>query len=163
MAEIGAEYQEAVGREQGGGRFYMKEDGEFKFWDTDYTGKYLRNLFGSKSVITVIANSAGALSVTDLPSMGRIYFSIANAASNASARLAVPSVGQQIWMYVDGITAGASVKVTASTGVTLIDLNNASVSIISLSAGNPGMIGLMCFTAGVWSIVENSSENIDMS
>jgi hypothetical protein len=95
--------------------------------------------------------------------MGRIYFSIAAAASNASARLAVPSVGQQIWMYVDGIAAGGSVLVAASTGVTLIDLNNVSVSLISLSAGNPGMIGLMCFTAGVWSVVENSSVNIDMS
>ena len=43
MAEISNTYQTDVGRERGGKLFYMKAAGQFKFFDTDYNGSYLRN------------------------------------------------------------------------------------------------------------------------
>lgn len=168
MAEISNTYQEKVGLEQGGDRFYMKEDGEFKFYDTDFTGGNLRNFLKALYTKTIIINSAGVVSANGgsappvLPSNhGLIILSVGEAASNASARLASGKVGEVLTIITRGRGSTASVKIMLSggggfSGVSVVGIMGSVLSSIDMntSAASQGYVKLQCFTAGTWEVVD---------
>lgn len=169
MAEISTNYQEKVGMEQGGDRFYMKEDGEFKFYDTDFTGAQLRNYFKALLNTTIIINSAGLVSANGgsappvIPSNhGLIILSVADAASNASARLCSGKVGEVLVIRTRGGGSTGSVLLLLSgatdgfSGVSVMGYTSGGLSSIIMhnSATSQGYIKLQCFTAGTWEIID---------
>jgi hypothetical protein len=169
MAEISDTYQEKVGIERGGDRFYMKSDGEFKFYDTDFTGAQLRNINKSALNKTIFINSAGLLSANGgsappvLPSdHGLIILSIADAASNASARLGSAKVGEILTIITRGGGSTGSVKILLSgatdgfSGVSVFGLTSGGLSSIDMnnSATSQAYIKLQCFTEGTWEVVD---------
>ena len=88
MAEISTTYQSKVGREQGGDRFYMKEDGEFKFYDTDWDGKALRNVLASLYGFT--AFGASGVFVSGPVNMS-IYYGTVRYSLRACSCLLIPT------------------------------------------------------------------------
>jgi hypothetical protein len=164
MAEISTTYLAKVGREQGGDRFYMKADGEFKFFDVDWEGKSLRNFIGSFFDIAAYGGSATANYVSGPLVMSRYYgmymFSMPTGFSLCSLHL--PSAWKGARLVLDGnsLITDANILIKASTaggvaGVSMIGMNGLAMSHINLSAG--GRAVLFCFTEGVWTICEVNS------
>lgn len=177
MAEISSTYQEKVGMEQGGDRFYMKEDGEMKFFDTDFTGGQLKGFANPAFTKTIIINSAGVLSANGgsappvLPSNGGlIILSIADAASNASARLASGKVGEVLTIITRGGGSAGSVLILVSgatsgiSGVAVNGLMSGALSsiIIHNSAASQAYIKLQCMDAGTWEVVDINYLNVTL-
>lgn len=177
MAEISNTYQEKVGMEQGGDRFYMKSDGEFKFYDEDFTGAQLRNMTIGNFNQTIIINSAGVISAAGgssppvIPSdQGLIIFSIADAASNASARLCSGKTGQILTIITRGGGSAGSVLILVSgatsaiSGVIVNGLNSGALSSIILhnSSNSQAYIKLQCTTEGTWEVVDIRETNVTL-
>jgi len=148
-----------VGIEQGAEKLFVDSDGYFNFAGNDVTGQQLNELLYLQMQKSIIANSAGVLSVINLPSTyGLIQFSLATAASNASAWLTSgPRVGQELILQMLTDNSVASVFISTS-GCTIIGTRFGDISSITLhqSAASNGFIRLKCFTAGAWSIIERN-------
>jgi hypothetical protein len=177
MAEISDTYQEKVGMERGGDRFYMKSDGEFKFYDTDFTGAQMKGVVNSPLNKTIVINSAGVLSANGgsappvLPSNhGLIILSIADAASNASARLASGKAGEVLTIITRGGGSAGSVLILVSgatsgiSGVAVNGLMSGALSSIILhnSAASQAYIKLQCITDGTWEVVDINYLNVTL-
>lgn len=155
-----------AGLEQGAERIFIDSDGYFNVASNDLTGQQLNDLLYLQTQKSIIANSAGALSVINLPSTyGLIQFSLATAASNASAWLtSSPRVGQELILQMLTDNSVASVFISTS-GCTIVGTRFVDCSSISLqqSAASNGFIRLKCFTAGAWSIVERNGATAERS
>ena len=171
MAGIGASYQAKVGREQGGDRFYMKEDGEFKFFDEDFTGKVLRGIarsrttFNTWDVASMGGTSLAGVELTLTPAYGVVQ--IIDMAVNESGYLSLASAeaGDDLIFTTHNNTSNAEVTIGMS------DTNTASLynqSLVRCSALRFSMsttngscfIHLRCFTDGIWSVLElNTKDN----
>jgi hypothetical protein len=156
MAEVSNKYQSKVGREQGGNRFYMKEDGEFKFFDTDRTGKELRNFFGSFfTTIHIGASGTGISGTLTLANYYGVYqFSLATGLSLASCNL--PSAHLGAILVLDGASMVGDANLIADAsyvaGISLVGKDGVDLSSLNLSA--LAYVKLACASEGVWSVVE---------
>ena len=162
MAKSDNTYQNTkVGYKSDG--FFMDDDGNFDFFGTGtLTGQQMRSLLYPKAQFSVIANSAGVLSAFNLPSAGYIIFSIADAASNASAWLtSAPSPGQTMILLMRGLGSTGSVYISLS-GVSLVGKITVNLSSISIqnSVGSSGWVELLCTAAGEWSILRYSPAGV---
>jgi len=167
MAEISNTYQTDVGRQHGGGLFYMKEAGQFKFFDTDYTGLYLRNYFLSRKSVWKAELSAGAADDTMMSTHSRfltpygttMFSTLSTGDSKISWLLPVPSIGHFLKINF-GIAAGnGTISIYASTaglaGVSLVDIDGTVLSQLMVVAGAAGgSVLLLCEVAGQWSVIE---------
>lgn len=156
MAGRDGTYISKVGGEQGAGAFFIDSDGYLYVDSAGLTGTELKNKLYTESQRTIIANSAGVVSTINLPITGYIVFSLADAASNASAWLTSgPVAGQKMILTMRGVGSTGSVYISTS-GVTIIGTISGEVSSVSLqnSANSMGVLTLQCFTDGEWSIVE---------
>lgn len=163
MAEINSTYQPKVGMEQGGDLLYVKADGNFKFFDSDVTGEQLKSLLYTQLQYTTIANSAGVLSVVNLPSQhGIVFLSVADAASNASAWLPSCKTGQILTIVGRGVGSVGSVLISTLTGVTIVGLSVGDVSSIrfNYSAASAPFVRLVATADDEWSVVETKGQII---
>ena len=145
-----------VGLEQGSIRFFIDADGYFNVAGSDLTGAQLKSMLYDNLTPTVIANSAGVLSTINLPAAGIVVFSIADAASNASAWLTSgASIGQTLTLYMRGVGSTGSIYISMS-GVTLIGKTSGELSSISLqnSAASAAYVKLVATADGTWSIMD---------
>ena len=164
MAEIDGTYQAKVGREQGGDRFYMKEDGEFKFFDTDFTGIFVRGVLRSRKTFNTwsLASMATA-STTDktlTPAYGIVMFIDLAAAESAYVSLASAEVGDDLVFITRDNVSNAEVTIgmsgTNTASLYNLSLVRCSALKFSLSTANGScFIRLRCFSAGVWSIIDH--------
>ena len=161
MAEIDNSYRANVGREQGGGLFYMKAAGLFKFFDTDMRGDLLKALLQSPQEITQWVSSDSVLATSLFsPVYGYHIFTATTAVSKGSAKLGIPSVGMTLYLNFDAYAGDANISVFASTGggVTGVSLINAGgVALSSFDHSAVGLLKLICFADGCWSVVEKSA------
>ena len=163
MAEQDSTYQPKVGFGQDNDGLYVREDGEFKFFDIDLTGAELKYLIWSKTYQTVIANTAGVLSVVNLPSAGVVMFSIAAAASNASAWMTSTSaiVGTEMILMLRGAGVVGSIFVSMS-GVTVLGLHSAGLSSLklhnSVAAVSQAYVKLLCTATDTWSVMDKRGD-----
>ena len=167
MAEISAKYQADVGREQGGSLMYMKAAGLFKFFDTDYTGMYLRNFLLSRtSVWEPRLSSDGtddAMMSTHsrfLVPQGHILFSGSTGDSLLSILLPLPSIGQYLAMNFTRLIGDANISIWAQSGggldnVSLIDIDGLALSSFEVSA--MGKLIIRCDVDQQWSVIERSA------
>lgn len=136
---------------------FADDDAIFEFYDgSNAHNASGKDMFAQNYVpaqVQVIADSAGVLSVVNLPiSVGVIIFSTAQ--SNASAWLTSgPVQGQVLEMFVRGTESTGSVFISMS-GVTMVGTNVMDLSSISLhaSTNSMGYVKLICTTDGQWSI-----------
>jgi hypothetical protein len=153
-----------VGILQDADTIFADADGYFNFAGNRVTGQQLNDALYLPLQKTIIANSAGALSVINLPSTyGVIQFSLATAASNASAWLtSSPRAGQELILMMLADNSVASVFISTS-GCTIIGNRFTDVSSLSLqqSAASNGFIRLKCFSAGVWSVIERNGATVE--
>ena len=166
MSETNGTYQPKVGIEQGADTLYVREDGNMKFFDQDLTGAQLKYLLWSKTSQTIIANTAGVLSVINLPSAGVVIISAADAASNASAWLTSTSaiVGTEMLIMMRGAGVAASVFLSLS-GVNLVGLHSGSLSSVllhlSVAAVSNAYLKLLCTAADTWSIMDKRGDTTE--
>lgn len=159
MAAIDSSYQPKVGFEQGGEKLYVKSDGYFKFYDQDITGAQLKAVAYTNAQVVNIANSAGVLSVTTVPSYTRlVVFSIADAASNASARIPSCTTGQEIVFIGRGGSVG-SVVLTPLSGVSIVGVSVADASSINFynSAATKPFLRMIATADNEWSVIETGT------
>lgn len=166
MAEINVNYTTKVGIERGAETLFCREDGNFKFYDADVTGQQMKDLIYLPTQKSTIANSAGALSVINLPSeYGLLAFSLATAASNASAWLTSGvRIGQEMILMALNTNSVASIFISTS-GCSVVGNMFADCSSISLhnSADSNGYIRLRCYTTDEWTIVERNGASAERS
>ena len=164
MAEISDSYRTKVGREQGGDRFYMKADGEFKFYDTDVTGLEMKNFFKSFFTVTNLGLSNVSLisgPITLSRYYGTYFFSLPTACSLASCNL--PSALKGARLVIDcmsvigdgNLICDASGAAGGVTGAGLLGTNSTILSSISISA--IGYAVLVCAVEGTWQITEKNN------
>lgn len=155
-----------VGLEQGATSLFCDADGYFRFANNQITGQYLNDMLYLRNQKLTIANSAGALSTINIPSAyGIVVFSLATAASNASAWLTSdPRVGEELILRMVTDNSVASVFVSTS-GCSIVGTRFVDCSSISLqqSAASNGYIRLRCYSAGEWSIVERNGATAERS
>lgn len=156
--------QTKVGILQGGDTIFVKSDGYFNVNGADLTGAQLRSLLYVGLQTSVIANSAGVLSVVNLTSAGVQIFSIADAASNASAWFTSgPVAGQKMFLMMRGAGNAGSVFISTS-GVSLVGTISTDLSSISLQnsadISSVGKLWLECFSDGEWSVVNRSLSGV---
>jgi len=161
MAEISTTYQSKVGREQGGDRFYMKEDGEFKFYDTDWDGKALRNVLASLYGFTAFGASGVFVSGPVNMSIyyGTVRYSLPTGISLASLHFPSAWKGARLRLDCFSMVTDANVIFRASvnsgtTGFSLIGKDGVVLSSINMSA--VGYAVLACYTENTWQIVESN-------
>lgn len=170
MAEQSNTYITKVGVDQGAETIFVREDGNMKFYDTDFTGQQLKNFINANLTNTIIINSAGVLSAAAdgtsppiLPSQhGYIFLSLADAASNASARLGSGKEGEVLVIQGRGGGSVASVIVFCSghtsgiSGVTVIGTLSGGLSSFKLdfSSNSYPMIKLLCTADGSWAVID---------
>lgn len=150
-----------VGIEQDAERLFVDSDGNFNLAGSDVDGNDLKvRLYGNMQA-TVIINSAGVLSTVNIPSYhGLIIFSIADAASNASAWLTSCFKGQELIIMTRGAGSTGSVFISMS-GPTCYGFASGAISSIDImnSAASAGFIRLIATDDDEWSVVE-MNENL---
>jgi len=164
MAEISATYQPKVGSEQGGDKLYIKEDGEFKFYDTDVTGLQLRNMLalslnGEKDILLSGVNLVVATSCINMVSNYIMYkVSFASNAANLSWFITSCVAGQEVYVRtVNGSAAAGSGGLHIETsGCSIAYLSGTGINSIFLSdaIGSSPFVHLRCFTDGQWTVLE---------
>lgn len=165
MAEISDSYQPKVGIERPGDRFYTKADGEFKFFDTDYRGDFLRNFMRSRTTINTWSLASMDVTSTAYPNLTPAYgyarFIDLAAAESAGVRLVAASLGDELTFLTVNCVSQAYI-VVGQTGINTASLFNVlgsrcSSLTFSASTANAGSIGiaakLVCFEEGKWSVV----------
>ena len=143
---------------QGADRISIDNDGILDFYSDEVTGEEAhRQLYrGVNSV--VIANSAGVLSTINLPiSAGIIIFSIADAASNASAWLTSGvKAGMRLFIITRGIGSTGSIIISTS-GVTIND-GRVSNIVVHNSADSAASLELLGIADEEWAVVSTSGD-----
>jgi len=161
MAEIDNTYLAKVGFERGGDRLYMKEDGEFKFFDLDVTGTELRSFFraGSKfntwSQTSMALTSGAALAL--VPAYGYHVIKDIAAAESAYMSLSTGKVGDELTLLVEGGVSNGLFTLGFSGAVSLYDIAGAKQSslLLQCSADNGSVfVFLKCFTDDIWSVIQ---------
>jgi len=159
-----------VGLLRGAQKIFVDSDGYFRAANTDYTGQQLKNVLDSRTGGVIIINSAGVLSdqgdgsyPTILPSgNGVIFFSLADAASNASARLFSARDGNVLELMTRGGGSTCSIVIYCedhTSGVDsaeVIGLLSGAISSIDMhgSAGSQAYVKLVSTSDGTWSVVD---------
>lgn len=152
-----------------GDKLVVTSDGNFSFYDEDFTGANLKAIGRASKTITII-NSAGTLSdqgagshPTILPSgYGLILISAAGAMSNASCRMYSAIAGQRvlikftptgagstgsIWIWFSGNASGLSGVVCYGSVLTAL-----SSIILDQSAASNGWVELTGIADGTWAV-----------
>jgi hypothetical protein len=153
MTKADSTYQNTkVQLPQGADRLRIDSDGYFDFFGYTVTGDQLKALLYNAVAVSVIANSAGVLSTINLPNAGVIIFSMADAASNASAWLTSGvQAGQRMVITFRGVGSTGSVKISTS-GVTINDGRCSNISIRN-SADSNAVIELVGIGDEKWAVV----------
>lgn len=168
MAEIDGSYQAKVGREQGGDRFYMKEDGEFKFFEEDYTGKFLNGIMRSRKTFNTwdVASMGTASGAKGLLTPAYGVVQIIDMAANESGYMSLASaeIGDDLIFTAHNNTSNAVVTI-GMTAINTASLYNQSLVRcsalrFSLSTTNGScFVHLRCFTEGIWSVLELNTKD----
>jgi hypothetical protein len=155
MAATDASYQPKVGIEQGATTLYVRSDGIFKFYTTDYTGTELQTLAANMTLIqanlvttraanmtliqanlvtTSIATSAGVLSTTGNFGVGTYYIVMSGASCNdLSGWLTSCVVGNECRIILRDYTAASVQSIFISmSGCSLAGATAADLSSFSL-------------------------------
>lgn len=170
MSEIDNSYQPKVGIERPGDRLYMKEEGEFKFFDADYTGATLRNFFRSNftgtlwglASVSLISGADVSTPPTLTPAYGYHRFKIGIVASKASIDIRQASKGDILVfdMGLAGSTASLEILQTGINSVSLFTTQGSRVSSIAFGANNDShlrpFLKMVCSEEAKWSVVEAS-------
>lgn len=162
MAEISESYIAKVGREQGGDRFYMKEDGEFKFFDTDWEGKSLRNFIGSFFVGATYGGSGTGLSGPVQLSRNYGYYHYSLGTSTSLGSINLPSAWKGARLVIDGTSMVGDANIIADgslLGDSLIAKNGVALSSLNISA--TGIAVLFCAAEGVWTVAEANASAVE--
>jgi hypothetical protein len=166
-------YQTKVSLERGGDRIQIDEAGYAYFKDTDVSGEQLKHINVPQVNQAIMINSAGVLSAQEatyppiLPSQyGMIVLSMADAASNASARLPSAQQGNDLVIALRGGGSTCSVVIyceghtSGLTGASVIGYTSGAISNISMrgsAASNP-ILRLHAFSDGTWSVVDSAGQ-----
>lgn len=173
MTKVDDTYQNSkVYMPQGADKLAIDSDGSFDFYGDSLSGTQLKSLLYSPTQFSVIANSAGVLSVINLPSEGYIFFSIADAASNASAWFTslTGQPGQVLYLVMRGVgstgsvyisTSGVSIVGTISGDLSSISIQNSGIYRVGASTGVAllsgfGYLKLLCTASDEWSVLEKA-------
>ena len=149
-----------VGRDQGATRLFVTTDGFFNVGDvqggangTDITGSQLRNIFLTDLTRYNINNSAGVLSVIQIPTLyGYVYFSCTTAASQASANLPSAEKGATLILWFKGVQSNLSLL--KGNAISIEGIRGSDLSCFNVINGsvNSAFVELICFTQGCWSV-----------
>jgi len=149
-------YQAKVGREQGGNRFFVKEDGYLNFFNQDFSGENLRLLLLSPQTVTNYISSVSVLAASVIsPAYGYALFSLAAGCSKASIRLPLAVKGATLVLNFSGLISNAFVSLIASTGVSVTGLFGSNLSCFVLSRA--ALLKMVCADTGCWSVVESNA------
>lgn len=155
MAEVDASYQAKVGREQGGNRFYMKEDGEFKFYDDDWNGAQLKLFLLSRTAVRYITDSGTKLSgPASLSQYATYILVLSTGASKISCYLPSAVRGATMTFNGSGVAGDANLSVYPVTD-SLVAQAGGDLSCINCSA--VFFLTLVCATDGAWQVAEASA------
>jgi len=143
---------------QGAEKISFDSDAELDFYSDSITGEQARDILYRATNTAIIANTAGVLSVINLPiSAGTIVFSIADAASNASAWFTSGvKAGMRLFLVTRGVGSTGSIIISTS-GVTI---NDGRVSNIAMrnSADSAASVELRGIADEEWAVVSTSGD-----
>lgn len=147
-----------IGIPQDADRLDIDSDAYLDFYGDTVTGEEAKGVIYNAVNPVVIANTAGVLSVTNLPiSVGIIIFSIADAASNASAWLTSGvKAGMRLLMITRGVGSTGSIIVSTS-GVTIND-GRVSNIVIHNSADSAATVELIGVADEEWAVASTSGD-----
>lgn len=140
----------------------LKQGGDaFLFFGEEVTATAAQAAFANlalKQAVSVIANSGGVLSVVNIPNVGIVIYSLAAAASNASALLGSCVAGDEKILIFRTTGAAASVIISTLTASILIrgflsEGNLSSIRAHGSAASNP-MIKLLGIGTDSWAVVD---------
>ena len=140
----------------------LKQGGDsFLFYGEEVTGTAAKAAFDNvalKQTVQVIANSAGVLSTVTIPNAGIVIYSLATAASNASALLGSCVAGDEKILIFRTTGAVASVIISTLTASILIrgflsEGNISSIRAHGSAASNP-QIKLLGIGTDSWAVVD---------
>lgn len=163
MAETSQTYKTKVGIEQDAETIFVREDGNLKFYDTDFTGQELKDMLYTNNQKTEILTSGGKLSTVANLTPGVYYLRLSAGASNASAWLTSCSAGDEVKVFLREYSTESVLSVFISmSGCSLVGTHYSDLSSISLhtSDASAGWIVFHCYTAGEWSIMEKSGAHL---
>ena len=140
----------------------LKQGGDtFQFFSEDYevNATFLRAFLYGKTQVTTIANSAGVLSVTNVPLYdGTVIYSLADAASNASAYIQGAVAGQEKTIVFRTGAVG-SIFFSTATGVTLMGpLGEISSINAHGSAASMPYIKMVGTDTDEWAVVDTAGQ-----
>ena len=156
MADL-TKYQAGAGRLQGGNAFYVKEEGLFQFYNTEYEGRALELFFKSRLTHTVLGSEAFSVGhVSGLPTAYG-YFVLSAATGASLGTLSFPAASKGAFIRIDGtyLVADANVSVTGTSTTGLI-LNTRGSDLSSFELSALGYIEATSTADGTWQIVSTN-------
>jgi hypothetical protein len=138
----------------------LKQGGDsFLFYGEEVSALSLKAMLYKKTQTQIIANSAGVLSTISIPDVGFVIYSLATAASNASAALGKCTTGEEKTLFFRTTGAVASVIISLDTSVIVwgpIGLVS-NIAAHGSAASNP-VIQLRAIDTDTWAVVSTAGQ-----
>ena len=152
-----------VGRELGGNRFFVKEEGVFNFNDQDFTGSRLRVLLLSLDTITNYTNDGSVLADSLIsPAYGYALFSAPTGVSLASMLIPAAVAGATLVLNFSQLVTDGNISLLAASGGGSASVNGiAGTDLSSFDISAAAMLKMVCETAGLWQVVESNDSVTD--
>jgi hypothetical protein len=138
----------------------VKQGGDaFLFFGNEVSATTLEGLLYRAKEVQTIANSAGVLSTVTVPNVGTVIYSLATAASNASALIGGCVAGEEKIIFFKTTGAAASVLFSTVSGVILYGWIGevSSIAAHGSAASNP-IIRLRGIDTDTWAIVDTAGQ-----
>lgn len=134
--------------------------GSFLFFGNEVPAANAQAILYNQIRTQIIANSAGVLSTLSIPTdVGFVIFSLATAASNASAYLGSCIAGEEKTLFFRTTGAAASVFFSTDTGITVYGWLGqiSSINAHGSAASNP-IIKLRAIADDTWAVVDTTGQ-----
>jgi len=176
-------YQSNVGVAQDANKFFIKNSGfldveaggtitlaagaKITVSGNELTASTLDAMIYRQTLVQVITNSLGVLSVITIPAIGTVFYSLGSEASNASATLGDPVLGEEKLIMMLALESVGSIWITPSTGVSVLGIltSGGDISSISIrhSTVSQAFIKLKGISSTCWAVVDQSAGNITLN
>jgi hypothetical protein len=158
MAKDVSTYQSKVGRIQGGGEFYMKDEGLFQWGSVEKTGLEMQNAIAASGAIIGAGATSTVLSITNYSvGLQHVWLSMTSTlVAGSYAMVSGPKQGEQVYIGLKQNSNISGVITILFSGCSFVGIKGSTLESVTMhmSAASAARIHLICFNDDEWTAVD---------